>query len=82
MWMFCITLKGRNTKRFVQNWHSPRTLNKLQKENIIVILSCFRYSFIFLHRQNRLNDGHKQLKMLIMRLKSSNYKAIKSSLYM
>ena len=22
MWMFCITLKGRNTKRFVQNWHS------------------------------------------------------------
>jgi hypothetical protein len=23
MWMFCIALKGRNTKRFVQNWHSP-----------------------------------------------------------
>ena len=23
MWMFRITLKGRNTKRFVQNWHSP-----------------------------------------------------------
>ena len=23
MWMFCITLKGRNTKRFIQNWHSP-----------------------------------------------------------
>ena len=23
IWMFCITLKGRNTKRFVQNWHSP-----------------------------------------------------------
>ena len=23
MWMFCITLKERNTKRFVQNWHSP-----------------------------------------------------------
>jgi hypothetical protein len=21
--MFCITLKERNTKRFVQNWHSP-----------------------------------------------------------
>ena len=26
MWMFCITLKGRNTKRFVQNWHSPSHL--------------------------------------------------------
>jgi hypothetical protein len=48
MWMFCITLKERNTKRFVQNWHSPS-----QKGNIIVILSCFRYSFNFLHRQNR-----------------------------
>jgi hypothetical protein len=23
MWMFCITLKERNTKRFVLNWHSP-----------------------------------------------------------
>ena len=23
MWMFCITLKRRKTKRFVQNWHSP-----------------------------------------------------------
>jgi hypothetical protein len=21
MWMFCVTLKERNTKRFVQNWH-------------------------------------------------------------
>jgi hypothetical protein len=29
------------------------TLNKLQKGNIIVILSCFRYSFNFLHRQNQ-----------------------------
>jgi hypothetical protein len=29
------------------------TLNKLQKGNIIVILNCFRYSFNFLHRQNR-----------------------------
>jgi hypothetical protein len=46
MWMFCIALKERNTKRLVQN-------NKLQKGNIIVILSCFRYSFNFLHGQNR-----------------------------
>ena len=23
IWMICITLKERNTKRFVQNWHSP-----------------------------------------------------------
>ena len=23
MWMFCITIKGRNTKRFLQNWQSP-----------------------------------------------------------
>ena len=29
MWMFCITLKERNTKpRFVQNWHSPSRLRK------------------------------------------------------
>ena len=28
MWMFCITLKGRNTKRFVQNWHSPSHLRQ------------------------------------------------------
>jgi hypothetical protein len=26
MWMFCITLKERNTKRFVQNWPSPSHL--------------------------------------------------------
>ena len=26
MWMLRITLKGRNTKRFVQNWHSPSHL--------------------------------------------------------
>jgi hypothetical protein len=25
MWMLCITLKERNTKRFVQNWHSPKS---------------------------------------------------------
>jgi len=25
MWMLCITLKKRNTKRFVQNWHSPKS---------------------------------------------------------
>ena len=24
----CITLKGRNTKRFVQNWHSPSHLRQ------------------------------------------------------
>ena len=29
-----------------------KSLNKLQKGNIIVILSCFRYSFNYLHRQN------------------------------
>ena len=28
MWMFCITLKERNTKRFVQNWHSPSHLQQ------------------------------------------------------
>ena len=28
MWMFCITLKGRNTKRFVQKWHSPSHLRQ------------------------------------------------------
>jgi hypothetical protein len=28
MCMFCITLKGRNTKRFVQNWHSPSHLRQ------------------------------------------------------
>ena len=28
MWMFCITLKGRNAKRFVQNWHSPSHLRQ------------------------------------------------------
>jgi hypothetical protein len=26
--MFCITLKERNTKRFVQNWHSPNPLRQ------------------------------------------------------
>ena len=25
MWMLCIRLKERNTKRFVQNWHSPKS---------------------------------------------------------
>jgi hypothetical protein len=25
MWMLCITLKERNTKRFVQNWRSPKS---------------------------------------------------------
>jgi hypothetical protein len=28
MWMFCITLKERNTKRYVQNWHSPSHLRQ------------------------------------------------------
>jgi hypothetical protein len=28
MWMFCIKLKERNTKRFVQNWHSPSHLRQ------------------------------------------------------
>ena len=28
IWMFCIPLKGRNTKRFVQNWHSPSHLRQ------------------------------------------------------
>jgi hypothetical protein len=28
MWMCCITLKERNTKRFVQNWHSPSHLRQ------------------------------------------------------
>ena len=28
MWMFCITLKEKNTKRFVQNWHSPSHLRQ------------------------------------------------------
>ena len=28
MWMFCITLKERNTKRFVLNWHSPSHLRQ------------------------------------------------------
>jgi hypothetical protein len=28
MWMFCITLKERNTKRLVQNWHSPSHLRQ------------------------------------------------------
>jgi hypothetical protein len=26
--MFCITLKERNTKRFVQNWQSPSHLRQ------------------------------------------------------
>jgi hypothetical protein len=26
MWMFCITLKERNTNLYVQNWHSPSHL--------------------------------------------------------
>jgi hypothetical protein len=25
MWMLCITLKERNTKQCVQNWHSPQS---------------------------------------------------------
>ena len=29
MWMFCITLKGRNTKRFVQNWHCQVTFDRM-----------------------------------------------------
>jgi hypothetical protein len=28
MWMFCITLKERITKPFVQNWHSPSHLRQ------------------------------------------------------
>ena len=28
MWMFCITIKGRNTKRFVQSWQSPSRLRQ------------------------------------------------------
>ena len=28
MCMFCITVKGRNTKRFVQNWYSPTHLRQ------------------------------------------------------
>ena len=28
MWMFCITLQERNTKWFVQNWHSPNHLRQ------------------------------------------------------
>ena len=28
MWMFCITIKEINTKRFVQNWHSPSHLRQ------------------------------------------------------
>ena len=28
MWMFCIALKERNTKWFVQNWHSPSHLRQ------------------------------------------------------
>ena len=28
MWMFCITLKERNTKRFVLNWHLPSHLQQ------------------------------------------------------
>ena len=28
MWMFWITLKERNTKRFVQNWRSPNHLRQ------------------------------------------------------
>jgi hypothetical protein len=38
-----------NIKR--KKYQTVWTLNKLQKGNIIVILSCFRYSFNFLHRQ-------------------------------
>ena len=28
MWMFCVTLKERNAKQFVQNWHSPSHLQQ------------------------------------------------------
>ena len=28
MWMFCITIKGRNTKRFVENWQLPSRLRQ------------------------------------------------------
>jgi hypothetical protein len=34
MWMFCITIKGRNTKRFVQNWQSP---SRLRQQTIMYI---------------------------------------------
>jgi hypothetical protein len=29
MWMLCITLKEKNTKRFVQNWHSPVSFDRM-----------------------------------------------------
>jgi hypothetical protein len=29
MWMFCITLKERNTTRFVQNWQSQVTFDRM-----------------------------------------------------
>jgi hypothetical protein len=39
MWMFCITLKERNTKRFVQNWHSEWSW--FCKELVIFSFICY-----------------------------------------
>jgi hypothetical protein len=44
MWMFCITLKERNTKRFVQNWHSPSHLRQNGHDfvyNLFVFFICY-----------------------------------------
>jgi hypothetical protein len=38
MWIFCITLKERSTKRFVQNWHSPSHLRQVTFDRMFMIL--------------------------------------------
>ena len=43
MWMFCITLKERNTKRFVQNWHSPSHFDRM----VMILYRTFNYFSLF-----------------------------------
>ena len=51
MWMFCITLKGRNTKRFVQNWHSPSTFDRM----VMILYRTFNYFSLFAMQLNYCN---------------------------
>ena len=48
MWMFCITLKERNTKWFVQNWHSPSHL----RQNGHDLYRTFNYFSLFAMQLN------------------------------
>jgi hypothetical protein len=41
VWMFCITLKERITKRFVQNWYSPSHFDRMV---MILYRTCIVFS--------------------------------------